>query len=413
MMKIGVLTFLHVSNFGANLQAFSTYMYLKNHGHEPVYLDYSSGITEFYKKMTLWKRHLLDQSLNPQDKEHLHFVDKMIDEQIHGLRNIRDVRNAVLSCNLDGVIVGSDAVAQHWPFGSTWKIGKHRPFWIEPMQPERRFPNPFWGCGYANKIPTAMMSVSSQNSKYFLFGKRTLKKMASQLELMTYISVRDTWTRDMMHKADPELNITVTPDPVFALNQNAFKLLPSEEAIRKKFNLPPHYVLVGLRSQVLSNKELSELDELMGKDGKRCVAFCIDGVYNYKHPFKYQIPIPISPLDWFALIKYADAYVGSNMHPIVSCLSNAVPCYSLDNWGATNFWGKKILSKSSKVYDILNQFELGDYITTIEEGKCNVTIKDIVEHINAFPTEKVKEKAQERLTVYNTMMENILSSFKK
>ena len=79
MMKIGVLTFLHVSNFGANLQAFSTYMYLKNHGHEPVYLDYSSGITEFYKKMTLWKRHLLDQSLNPQDKEHLHFVDKMID----------------------------------------------------------------------------------------------------------------------------------------------------------------------------------------------------------------------------------------------------------------------------------------------------------------------------------------------
>jgi hypothetical protein len=205
----------------------------------------------------------------------------------------------------------------------------------------------------------------------------------------------------------------VTPDPVFALNQNAFNLLPSEEALRKKINLPPHYVLVGLRSQVFSNKELSELDELMGKEGKRCVAFCIDGVYNYKHPFKYQIPIPISPLDWFALIKYADAYVGSNMHPIVSCLSNAVPCYSLDNWGATNFWGKKILSKSSKVYDILNQFELGDYITTIEEGKCNVTIKDIVEHINAFPKEKVKEKAQERLTVYNTMMENILSSFKK
>lgn len=412
-MKIGVLTFLHVSNFGANLQAFSTYMYLKNHGHEPVYLDYSSEITEFYKKMTIWKRHLLHQPLNPQDKEHLHFVDKMIDEQIHGLKNISDVRNAVVSNDLDGVIIGSDAVVQHWPIASTWKMGKNRPLWIEPMQPERRFPNPFWGCGFANEVPTAMMSVSSQNSKYFLFGKHTLKKMAGQLNQMTYISVRDAWTKDMMHKADPALTINVTPDPVFALNQNASKLLSSEETLREKYDLPSHYVLVGLRSQVFSKKELAELDELMRKEGKCCVAFCIDGLYNYEHPFKYQIPIPISPLDWFALIKYADAYVGSNMHPIVSCLSNVVPCYSLDNWGATDFWGKKIHSQSSKVYDILNQFELGDYITTIEEGKCNVTINDIVDHINAFPIEKVKMKTQERLKVYNTMMESILSSFKK
>ena len=35
-MKIGVLTFLHVANFGANLQATSTYYYLINQGHTPI-----------------------------------------------------------------------------------------------------------------------------------------------------------------------------------------------------------------------------------------------------------------------------------------------------------------------------------------------------------------------------------------
>ena len=40
-MKIGVLTFLNVANFGANLQATSTYYYLKNHGHVPVFINYS------------------------------------------------------------------------------------------------------------------------------------------------------------------------------------------------------------------------------------------------------------------------------------------------------------------------------------------------------------------------------------
>lgn len=63
---------------------------------------------------------------------------------------------------IEAVIIGSDAVAQHWPLFSTLKLGKHRPFWIEPLQQERRFPNPFWGVGFSDKIPTAMMSVSSQ-----------------------------------------------------------------------------------------------------------------------------------------------------------------------------------------------------------------------------------------------------------
>ena len=38
-MKIGILTFYRVANFGANLQALSTYSYLCKHGHEVVFLE--------------------------------------------------------------------------------------------------------------------------------------------------------------------------------------------------------------------------------------------------------------------------------------------------------------------------------------------------------------------------------------
>ena len=49
-MKIGILTFANVPNFGANLQALSTVEYLKSHGHDPVLIkwepeDFSARFT--------------------------------------------------------------------------------------------------------------------------------------------------------------------------------------------------------------------------------------------------------------------------------------------------------------------------------------------------------------------------------
>lgn len=52
---------------------------------------------------------------------------------------------------------------------------------------------------------------------------------------MKYISVRDTWTRDMMLAIGTTQNIEVTPDPVFSFNYNAGALVPSEEDLRIQF----------------------------------------------------------------------------------------------------------------------------------------------------------------------------------
>jgi len=409
-MKIGVLTLFRVANFGANLQVLSTYNYLKSQGHEVVFLEYVSTNTLLYNKISELRGKLKTKERDVQTLEHYNFLKEQIPIQIYNLHSSRAVCEAIKANHIEAVIIGSDAVAQHWPLFSTLKLGKHRPFWIEPLQQERRFPNPFWGCGFANEIPTAMMSVSSQNSKFQKFNKRAIKEISNQLSYMKYISVRDVWTRDMMLYCNPKLNIELTPDPVFALNNNMSSHIPSEKQIRSKFKLPEKYVLIGLRSQVLSVSQLDNLNTEMKKDGKECIAFNIDGCYSYSHNFSYTVPLPLSPIEWFALIKYASGYIGSNMHPIVSCLTNSVPCFSLDNWGATNFFGKKISSNSSKVYDILKQYELQDNWSQIEDGKCNVTVSYIVEKLRHFPIDKVKEISTKRHLTYNNMMHTIIKS---
>lgn len=412
-MKIGVLTFLHVANFGANLQATSTYYYLKNQGHTPIFINYTSYQVEITNKIFQLKKKLQNRSISIQTLEHEKFIKEQIKNQTRNVHTCSQVFEVIKEEGIEAVIIGSDAVAQHWPLFSTLKLGKHRPFWIEPLQQERRFPNPFWGVGFSDKIPTAMMSVSSQNSKYPIFTKSVLKRIAKQIDTMTYVSVRDAWTKDMMLAAQPSRFIEVTPDPVFALNYNLGDLIPSENDIRRKFELPEKYVLIGLRSQVYTYEELDKMNELLMSEGKECVAFNIDGVYAYKHPFKYEIKLPLNPLDWFGLIKYASAYIGSNMHPIVSSLTNGVPCFSIDNWGIVDFWGKKKTSKSSKVYDVLSQYGLTDYWCSIENGKCSTTVEKIIEKLHNFPTDKVKQISIKRVNVYKNMMERIISSFGK
>lgn len=402
-MRIGILTYYRVPNFGANLQAISTYYCLKKLGHEVVFLNYASPRTRFIQSRV---------SSNRQVQAHFDFIDKYIPNQTKVLSTSLAVKKEILLRQLDAVIIGSDAVTQHHPLFSTLKLSNLSMYWLMPLEPERRFPNAFWGYRFAGKIPTAMMSVSSQNSPYKSFSAITNHFMGNLLGKMRYISTRDEWTRDMMLNANNSLHIEITPDPVFALNENAKEIIPTETDIRSKFNLPEKYVLVGLRSQSLTLEQMSELDNLLNHEGLSCVSFPVDIIKSYKHPFKYSIDEPISPLEWFGLLKYASAYVGSNMHPIVSCLTNGVPCYSLDNWGTTDFWGHKKECASSKVFDVLHQYGLEGNRSQIEQGKCYVKMEHIVNMLHSYPKENVLGISRKRYKSYCKMIDNIISSLK-
>lgn len=401
-MNIGILTFYKVANFGANIQGVSTYYYLKKMGYNPIFLNYISEKTE--------KDLIESYRTSIQTKAHIDFVDKYIESQTENLYSSEDVVKAIVKYHIDAVIIGSDAVVQHHPLLSRIHKGKRRPFYISHPAPERMFPNPFWGIGFDTKIPTVMMSVSSQNSQYSRFSKSLKLKMFSTLNEMKYISVRDTWTLDMMKAIGLKKDIKVTPDPVFAFNYNVGHLVPSEDDIRKQFGLPKEYILISLHSQSLSLETLDELKSKFKAVGKTCVAFPMPGGIMYKHHFDYEVKVPLSPIDWYALIKYASGYVGSNMHPIIVSLHNAVPCFSIDHWGTKDFFNRTVRDGSSKVEHIMGVFGLINNVRPIDNGKCDIDSSVIVSAILNFPYEHVKQVALGRYNEYQKMMVEIIDS---
>lgn len=397
-MKIGVLTFYRTGNFGANLQAVSTYNYLRKAGHEVVFLHYLSHYTNYVETKS--------EKVNKQLVEHYRFVDDNIPTQSVKLFSVKALKRIIEEMGIERILIGSDAVLQHFPLFSTLRWGQSLKAWLRPIQGERRFPNIFWGYGFSGEIPTAMISVSSQNSPYDKWAWFTKKRMAKSLKSMRYISVRDKWTQDLVNTVCPDITPVITPDPVFAFNQNAGHLIPSKADVCAKFGLKENYALVGLRGNYLSDETLKQIEQRFKERGIQCVAFPV--LSPSKINFEKKIELPLNPIYWYALIKYASAYIGNNMHPIVISLHNAVPCYSIDNWGTTNFWGKRIDDGSSKVQDILDRYGLSDNRSAITDGRCDVTAEIIFKALDSYDKAKVAEVSKHQYESYSKMMEDCL-----
>lgn len=403
-MKIGILTFYRVANFGANLQAVSTYFNVEKRGHEPWLIYYEPPV----------RKSPLDASNGKQAQMHREFLDGLSLRETEVCRDSHDIMTAVGRHGIDAIIVGSDAVVQHHPLLSRIRKGRRKPFWVVKKMPDKSFPNPFWGAGIDVSVPMAMMSVSSQNSQYNLFSTQLRQRMMAALSRMRYISVRDNWTKQMMLSVVGNArDIPVTPDPVFAFNLNAPELIPSEGDIRKRFRLPENYVLVCLYGQNLEYIQLREMEEKFCARGRHCVAFCLPIGIKFKHPFKYEVDTPLSPLDWYAIIKNASGYIGCNMHPIVVSLHNAVPCFSIDHWGTRNFWGRSSDNGSSKVADILDRYGLKANRGAIENGACMIDTDIIIDKICNFPQKSVAEFSRTWADAYQTMMDDILISLQQ
>ena len=404
MKTVGILTFAKVANFGANLQGLSTYSYFKNKGYRPVFIDWEPE--DFAIRQS-------NDVKTKQGQAHFSFFDSLCNFTCK-CRNDEDIIKAVDDYSIDMLVVGSDAVLQHHPFWTRIKIPTRRIFYYDRMDSTRLFPNPFWGTFYSalsKRIPMALMSGSSQNSPYRSFGKDEKKQMCLYLNNFSYISVRDMWTKRMVeYITDNHLHPNITPDPVFAFNQNVGEMIPSKKEILKKYNLPEQYCLISFLDQIVSVEWLKKLDTILNKKSISCVALPMPRGILFNHCFNYSIDSPLSPIDWYALIKYSSGYVGQNMHPIVVSLHNAVPFFSFDTYGVSNFGGLFYKEKSSKIYDVLSNFNL-------LQNRCvgnNRFVKQpspefVAEQLLLFDKQVVMSKSGEYYSAYCQMMQNIES----
>ncbi len=401
-MKIGILTYGRIANFGANLQCTSTYMYLLKHGHTPIYIYYLSK--ELYQQIEHRRK------VNPQIQAHYDYFDSIVKNRTTLCHSPEDINNAIELNAIEAVIIGADAVLQHHPFLSRLHVRKSpKLLRIDRVTSDRLFPNLFWGYGINEDVRMVMMSVSCQNSEYRYFIPTIRKKMKQALKRFAYISVRDSWTQKMIGYIDKEISVSITPDPVFAFNYNLGDFIPSKNGLLKKYGLPDKYVLISMFRQSLKKSCLDELKVCFAQKGIACVVLPMPEGVNFEHSFQYVVSSPLSPIDWYALIKYSKGYIGENMHPIVSCLHNAVPCYSIDNWGTIDFFRRKKNDGSSKVEDILKIFGVEKNRAPISEGTCNVSSKEIVDAIESFPFKDVEQMSIQYHDKYLAMMDEILS----
>lgn len=400
---IGILTYHSVCNFGANLQVLSTVAYLNNHGYKPIVINWlPEELEHVYKTNTP----------DIQYKAHADYVLKYLPVS-HLCRSDRDIADLINNEGIDAIIIGSDAVLQHHPLLSRIVFPSRRFVSILKYGEDRMLPNPFWGSfnGLLPKqVPLCLMSASSQNSPYKTMTSKERRLASELLSHFSFISTRDDWTSDMVkYITDGHIVPQVTPDPVFAFNHNvSFQI--TEKDIREKYGLHQQYILFSFHnSQTVSYSWLEEIQRIAEHNGQICVALPFPKGIKFQHPFVKEIPLPLSPLEWYALIKYSSGYVGQNMHPIVVSLHNGVPCYSFDHYGVKRFHFF-VNKKSSKIYHIMERFGvLENWISCALPTYKAPSPQTVYNSLKSFNVARTKEVAGDYLKEYLRMMKRIES----
>lgn len=406
-MKIGILAYNSACNFGANLQLLSTVEFLKHNGHTPCVINWCPlSLEKVYETSTPREQFLV----------HKDFREKYYNETSL-CRTAKDVADVIMCNEIEAVIIGSDAVSQHHPLISRIHFPAKTIVSILPITEERTFPNVFWGTFNSfleRRVPLALMSTSCQNSDFKHFGKRMKTDMYESIKQFCYISVRDKWTQDMFsYISDGNNTPTITPDPVFAFNNNV-DFVPTREEILNKYSLPEKYFLFGLHNKKKINNEwIREFEILANNNGYTCTNLPFPAQLNPIYPFKTTIKLPLDPIDWYALIKYSSGYIGHNMHPIVVAIHNCVPFYCIDHYGVLKCF-VSLQKKSSKIYDILHRAGFDDNRSS--DGFLSKSLPSpmlVFSIIKEFNINKCETFRNTYYKAYQSMMNSIMDSFNK
>jgi hypothetical protein len=400
-MKIGLLTYHWVYNFGANLQVYSTVGYLRNNGFDPVVINWVPADMDNRYNSTVPEEQILT---------HRKFIEEILPCS-ELCRTAQDIAEVIRKLDIKKVIIGSDIVLQHTPFLSRLRLTKKGIALSKKLGSDAMFPNPFWGNFISlltEKIPVVVMSASSQNTNYKLIRGSLRRKMNAALQGFESVTVRDEWTKGMVeYLSFYKLKPLVTPDPVFAYNQNIPAQL-SEDDIRNKFRISGKYILVSFRSRKHVTKEwLTSLNVLAQKNNIRCIALTMPNGIKFDHPFEDSVGLPLSPEEWYGLIKYSCGYIGENMHPVVIALHNSVPFFAFDSYGIVKY-KYFVNEESSKIFDILSKAGfLDNRISILGRGyKCPAP-GEVFRKITDFEIEKCRRFGILQQERYNMMMKNM------
>lgn len=320
-MKIGILTFHRPSNFGANLQAYSSASYFSSLGHFVKIIDYTRPGDLAYKKSVDEQQFLAHQQFVEQ---RLPLTRQVFDEK--GLCEV------VRTEQFDAILIGADAV---------WRAPQDNCIYFAKwLFDNENIPN----------ISVASISAAHMGNGYMGVSEETRLHIHDCLNKFKYITVRDNWTREALNRdvfSGKDFVKVVNPDPVIKLYHFVDgKEWQSNGLESKKYYLMSLPVGWGKSAKLgkVRQRWFSRFKQMVHAAGYQLVELPIpEGKSGME--FDYIIDYPVDPLQWFLWIKNAKAFCGLRFHAIVSSISNGTPFFSVDSYGRT--------TKKSMLLDLL------------------------------------------------------------
>ena len=305
-MKIGVLTYHSGYNFGANLQAFTTFRYLQSIGHEVKIIDFNRQETR-----------IINRNFVPKAQWFGH--DSFIENELPLTRHIdnkEDLCSLIMDESFDGIIVGADAV------------------WSYP-QSCSEIPVYFLDWLFNNSkichIPAASLSVANMSNGFKHLNRTQIKQLKECLLKFKYISVRDNWTKTTVTKhvfSGVDINVLLNPDPVFCMDS----FITTKWDNLKLVNSNEKFILVSLGTSKTLIKWAKRFKKAANRAGYLLGELPLpEGSSGIDCDFK--VPYPINPIQWYLWLKNCDAYIGLRFHAVVSCITVGTPFYSVDSYG--------------------------------------------------------------------------------
>ena len=238
--------------------------------------------------------------------------------------------------------------------------------------------------------------------------------MREALSNYKLITVRDDWTKRMVENITGRKNISIYPDPVFSFNSNCYLSVPSKDEIITKYSLNDNYVLLSFSSWHTNQDYIHSISEEVNRRGLQPVALSMPEKL-FAAGIDKQIDLPISPLDWYALIIHSKGFIGERMHPIVVCLHNAIPFFSFDEYGIKEkkgFFSKEMIynPSSSKTYLIVSDADLLGNLYSYKGVAQLPSPQHVVNKLLDFDTSKCKSFAEYKCDEYQKGMKAVLDS---
>ena len=238
--------------------------------------------------------------------------------------------------------------------------------------------------------------------------------MREALSNYRLITVRDDWTKRMVENITNRKDVSVYPDPVFSFNSNCYLPIPSKEEIIKRYNLNNNYVLLSFSNRHTNQEYIHSIGEEVYRRGLQPVALSMPEKL-FAAGIEKQIDLPISPLDWYAIIIHSKGFIGERMHPIVVCLHNSIPFFSFDEYGIKEkkgFFSKEMVynPSSSKTYLIVSDADLLSNLYSYKGGTRLPSPKQVVNKLLDFDTSKCKSFADHKRDEYQKGMRSVLDS---